>query len=342
MHNEGLERFVKAQEHDFVQALKEIKNGQKESHWMWYIFPQIQGLGHSPTAQYYAVKDRKEAEDYMNHPVLGSRLLEISGELLKLKSSNAREVLGWPDDMKLKSCMTLFEAVSIEPVFGRVLDKFFDGERDAYTLDSLGKEKNPDIIREAAAEYHISGRKSGYTLEDYYALPEDIRVELIDGRFFEMEAPSLVHQAVSMELSVNIQIFIRKKKGSCVVFAAPVDVQLDADNRTMVQPDVVVICDKKKLNGKCIVGAPDFVVEILSPSTKEKDMFLKLMKYKNAGVREYWMIDTKKNRIITYCFEEDDIPVIYGMDAAVPVKIFSGELSVDFSGVKEAIRGIGE
>lgn len=141
MKDEGLERFIKAQEHVFAQALQEIKNGRKESHWMWYIFPQLQGLGHSPTAQYYAVKDRKEAEAYMEHPVLGSRLLEISGELLKLKSGNAREVLGCPDDMKLKSSMTLFEAVGGGPVFGRVLDKFFGGERDVYTLDYLDKNR---------------------------------------------------------------------------------------------------------------------------------------------------------------------------------------------------------
>lgn len=140
MKGEGLERFVKAQEQSYGQALREIQNGRKRSHWMWYIFPQIQGLGHSPTAQYYAVRDQAEAKAYMAHPVLGSRLLEISKELLRLKSSNAREVLGSPDDMKLKSSMTLFETVSDEPVFGRVLDKFFAGERDMLTLDFLKKE----------------------------------------------------------------------------------------------------------------------------------------------------------------------------------------------------------
>lgn len=140
MKGEGLERFVKAQEQSYGQALQEIQNGRKRSHWMWYIFPQIQGLGHSPTAQYYAVRDQAEAKAYMAHPVLGSRLLEISKELLRLKSSNAREVLGSPDDMKLKSSMTLFETVSDEPVFGRVLDKFFAGERDMLTLDFLKKE----------------------------------------------------------------------------------------------------------------------------------------------------------------------------------------------------------
>ena len=380
MKKEGLERFVNAQEHDFARALQEIKNGRKTSHWMWYIFPQIQGLGHSPTARYYAVKDQKEADAYMKHPVLGSRLLEISGELLKLNSCNATEIFGWPDDMKLKSAMTLFEAVSGEPVFGSVLDKFFDGRRDPYTLDFLNKEtkasdqKTPhfqkmplkqkegadpaediqksddkfeytvgnhaDLIRESAAKHQIFGGRHDYTLEDYEALPEDMRVELIDGQFFEMFAPTLGHQAVSMELSFQIRDFIRKKKGNCSVFAAPADVQLDGDDRTIVQPDVMIICEKKKLSKKRVVGAPDFIAEILSPSTKQKDMFLKLMKYKNAGVREYWMIDLEKERIITYDFEEDDIPVIHGMEETIPVKIFGGELVIDFSEIKNAAEGL--
>ncbi len=361
MSSNGLERFVKAQEHDYGRALQEIKNGRKESHWMWYIFPQLQGLGHSPTAQYYAIKDREEAERYIKHPLLGSRLLEISAELLKLKTDDAARVLGWPDDMKLKSCMTLFDAVASVPIFGQVLDKFFGGERDAYTLDFFQKEKikqdsemryssprsyeikeKAEVIREQLARYHTLGDKGEYTMEDYYALPDDIRVELIDGQFFEMNAPSLIHQAVSMELSYHIKSFIRKKRGSCVVFVSPIDVQLDEDDRTMVQPDVVIVCDRKKLNKKCIKGAPDLVVEILSPSTKEKDMFLKQTKYKNAGVQEYWIIDTEKKHIITYYFGEADIPVIYGMDAAVPVKIFRGELIIDFSEVEEVIRAMEE
>lgn len=350
MKNEGLERFVKAQEPFYAQALQEIRNGHKASHWMWFIFPQLQGLGHSPTAQYYAVQDRAEAKAYMDHPLLGGRLLEISGELTRLKSCDAREVFGWPDDMKLKSSMTLFEAVSEEPVFGQVLDKFFAGERDRLTLDFLEKEKkdkgrytvrtDADLIREPSSKYSF-GERHDYTVEDYEALPEDTRVELIDGQFFEMWAPSLGHQAVSMELSVQIRNFIRKKGGGCSVFAAPADVQLDRDDRTIVQPDVIVVCDKKKLGKKRVAGAPDFIAEILSPSTREKDMFLKLMKYKKAGVREYWMIDLDKGRVITYDFEADDIPVIHGMDETVPVKIFAGELAVDLSEIQKAADGIG-
>lgn len=104
---------------------------------MWYIFPQMKGLGHSSTAQYYGIENRKEAEEYLAHPILGSRLLEISKELLKLESNDPRAVMGEPDNWKLKSCMTLFEIVSNEPVFGQVLDKFFGGKRDKTTVEML-------------------------------------------------------------------------------------------------------------------------------------------------------------------------------------------------------------
>ncbi|WP_320956350.1 DUF1810 domain-containing protein [Enterocloster asparagiformis] len=137
---DGLERFVQAQEDSYARALQEIKNGRKTSHWMWYIFPQLSGLGHSQTARYYAIRDRAEAAAYMAHPVLGSRLLEISSELLKLKSSDAREIMGWPDDLKLKSSMTLFGLVSREPVFRQVLEQYFGGEEDQYTVQAISRQ----------------------------------------------------------------------------------------------------------------------------------------------------------------------------------------------------------
>ena len=137
---DGLERFVQAQEGSYARALQEIKNGRKTSHWMWYIFPQLSGLGHSQTARYYAIRDRAEAEAYLAHPVLGKRLLEISSELLKLESSDATAVMGWPDDLKLKSSMTLFSLVSREPVFRQVLEKYFRGEEDVYTVQAISRQ----------------------------------------------------------------------------------------------------------------------------------------------------------------------------------------------------------
>lgn len=135
----SLERFVKAQEESYKIALNEVKNGRKKSHWMWYIFPQIIGLGRSSTAQYYAIKSREEAENYLNHPILSKRLIEISEELLKLDSNNARKIFGSPDNMKLKSSMTLFLKISGNEVFKKVLDKFFNGDLDENTIEILKK-----------------------------------------------------------------------------------------------------------------------------------------------------------------------------------------------------------
>ncbi|QJX46613.1 DUF1810 domain-containing protein [Hymenobacter taeanensis] len=134
-----LQRFIAAQESDYATALAEIKNGRKRSHWMWYIFPQIHGLGFSETSKFYAIKNRQEAEAYLHHPVLGPRLVAICQALLSLDSHNATQVLGSPDDIKLKSSMTLFAALhNPDPVFEAVLQKFFNGTKDQKTLQQLG------------------------------------------------------------------------------------------------------------------------------------------------------------------------------------------------------------
>ena len=136
--SKALDKFVTAQARDYETALDEIRSGRKRSHWMWYIFPQLQGLGFSSTAQYYGIRDLEQAKDYMEHPVLGPRLVEISEALLSLSTSNPTAVMGYPDDLKLCSCMTLFEiAVPEEKVFGQVIDKFYSGHRDRLTLEIL-------------------------------------------------------------------------------------------------------------------------------------------------------------------------------------------------------------
>ena len=134
----NLERFITAQEKDYAIALAEIKNGRKRSHWMWYIFPQVQGLGFSTTSIYYAIKDIREAEAFLKHPVLGERLIQICNALIELPANDANKIFGNPDDMKLKSSMTLFAAVpGTDPVFNSVLNKFFNGSKDNKTIEIL-------------------------------------------------------------------------------------------------------------------------------------------------------------------------------------------------------------
>jgi len=136
----SLQRFLNAQETDYLRALAEVRKGHKQSHWMWYIFPQIQGLGYSSTSQFYAIKDLQEAQAYLEHPLLGSRLVDICQELLKLESQDARAILGSPDDLKLKSSMTLFSALpNTNAVFQSVLDKFYQGNKDHKTLQLISK-----------------------------------------------------------------------------------------------------------------------------------------------------------------------------------------------------------
>lgn len=134
-----LKRFHDAQNYDYETALSEIRKGRKETHWMWYIFPQIAGLGRSTTAQYFSIKNMQEAKEYLNDKVLGKRLVEISEALLSLETDDAQQIFGFPDCIKLRSCMTLFALADPgQEVFEKVLEKYFHGEKDPATLKILG------------------------------------------------------------------------------------------------------------------------------------------------------------------------------------------------------------
>lgn len=142
----NLQRFVDAQEALYAQAtvyataLAELRRGQKRTHWMWFTFPQIAGLGFSATSKRYAIRDREEARHYLRHPLLGKRLVECAEIVLGTTGRSAAQIFGAPDDIKLSSCMTLFAALpDADPVFARVLDKYFQGKRDARTLQLLGQ-----------------------------------------------------------------------------------------------------------------------------------------------------------------------------------------------------------
>lgn len=138
----NLERFLTAQSETYATAFSELKSGQKRSHWMWFIFPQIDGLGFSPTTKYYAIKSLEEARAYLKHPILGKRLIECAETVLGIEGRNASDIFGFPDDLKFRSSMTLFSLVS-EPnsVFSRNLQKYFNGEGDPRTLQILEKFK---------------------------------------------------------------------------------------------------------------------------------------------------------------------------------------------------------
>ena len=162
-----------------------------------------------------------------------------------------------------------------------------------------------------------------YTLEDIYALPEGQRAELIDGKIYYMAPPSRKHQDISGELFGTIREYIKSNNGSCRPYTAPFAVFLNEDDRNYVEPDISVICDSKKLNDKGCVGAPDWIIEIVSTGSRRMDYTTKLFKYRTAGVREYWIVDPDKSRVMAYTFDADNMSE-YAFTDNIPVGIYPG------------------
>ena len=196
------------------------------------------------------------------------------------------------------------------------------------------------MVMDTPATYNASPNpKKLYTIDDYYALPEDQRMELIDGVFYDIGAPAMAHQLIIGELYLLFRECTDAHASNCDVILSPCDVRLDKDNYTMVQPDLLVICREYDTTGIRYEGAPDLTVEVLSPSSRKKDMFLKLYKYQNAGVREYWIVDSKTKTVIVHRLEAENYrPEIYGFDAVIPVGISGGKCSIDFSRVTRRLE----
>ena len=206
-------------------------------------------------------------------------------------------------------------------------------------------EEEPLYLRDGAPAYVTGlpeGKKQGeYTIEDRNALPEDHPSELIDGVIYNMASPALRHQSISGAIYRQLWNYVDSQGGDCIPFIAPTDVRLDRDERTMVVPDVFVICqpdDDRMDNDKYINGAPDLIIEVLSPSTRRKDMFTKLHKYEAAGVREYWIVDPNKEKVIVYIFGEESDVSLYGFDSEVPVGIYQGKCRIDFQRVVRDLK----
>lgn len=166
-------------------------------------------------------------------------------------------------------------------------------------------------------------REDIYTIEDIYALPDGERAELIDGKIYDMAPPSLTHQRLVSRLNQKIANYIDTHHGDCEVFPSPFAVFLSKDQFNYVEPDFSVVCDSSKLDEKGCHGAPDWVIEIVSPGSKNMDYYTKLFKYRNAGVREYWIVDPIKKQVIVYRFEQETMEE-YSFEEDVPVGIYGG------------------
>ncbi|MCM1087666.1 MAG: Uma2 family endonuclease [Muribaculaceae bacterium] len=166
-------------------------------------------------------------------------------------------------------------------------------------------------------------REDLYTIEDIYELPDGERAELIDGRIYYMAPPNTKHQRLVSDLHYQIKDYIRRNQGECEALPAPFAVFLNENDRNYVEPDISVICDKNKITENGCNGAPDWIIEIVSPGSKEMDYFTKLFKYRTAGVREYWIIDPMKQRVTVYFFEKESVEE-YPFGTDIPVGIYEG------------------
>ena len=203
---------------------------------------------------------------------------------------------------------------------------------------SDGSIKNASFLADPSAAY-MAKKQGEYTLEDYYALPDERRVELIDGVIYDMSAPAIIHQKILGELFILFRECMDRHEGKFEVYLSPCDVRLDRDNRTMVQPDLLVVCEEYDVRAKNIEGAPDLTLEILSPSTRSRDMLLKLYKYANAGVREYWIVDPEQKTVFVYDLEHENYyPDKYSFEDSILIRISGGECSIDFSRILRRIE----
>ena len=190
-------------------------------------------------------------------------------------------------------------------------------------------DSQPLLLHDPAAAYASKDRL--YTIKDIEALPEDVHAELIDGKIYYMNPPVRIHQHIIVKMLVTISNYISDHNGSCEVYPSPFGVYLSGETgRDLLEPDLVVICNPDCLHDKGCMGAPDWVMEVISPSTKSRDYAIKLFKYRTAGVKEYWIVNPEKRIVSVYLFGEEEIVNIYGFDEVIPFSLFP-ELTVRLS-----------
>lgn len=165
-------------------------------------------------------------------------------------------------------------------------------------------------------------QKRDYTAEDIRKMPEDVRVELIDGQIYYFAAPKTVHQTITGRLYLKLQNYIDEKHGEWQAFLAPLDVYLDEDDKTLLEPDVFVVCDKKKIHEDACYGAPDLIIEIASKSTRKRDYGIKMMKYRTAGVKEYWIVDPDRKTVWISWFEDESVNCLYSFEDEISFRLF--------------------
>lgn len=254
-------------------------------------------------------------------------------ELRKLKKdlgySNKR--LSDESGVSLGTINKVFSGASANPRIGTI-------QQIAKTLLS-SSHSSTSLLKEEVAVYKNSMHKPiKHTIQDYHALPDDQRTELFDGVFYDMSSPTVIHQRIIRSLCFQFEMFIRSNHGPCEVLPSPIDVQPDPDDdHTMLQPDILIVCDPNKITRKGIVGAPDFIAEIVSPSSIKMDYYRKAYKYETSGVREYWIIDPEKKTVLINRFHLNEPPLLLPLKGSVEVSIYDGKLLIDLDEIAACI-----
>jgi len=263
---------------------------------------------------------------------------------LKNKLGYTNEMIAEKTGVPLSTVQKIFSGITKHPRYDTLLELTKGLSDHKYDMATY-------VVREEAAEYSVEyenqfkadsdsrwPRQGHYTVQDIRALPDEIRVELIDGVIYDMAGPRMIHQDTLLELAFALKNCIDECSSSCKVRVAPLDVRLFQDDKNMFQPDILITCDESKETEDYYDGAPEMTVEILSPSTRRKDFLIKARSYESAGVREYWVVDNDKRTVWVYFFEKDSLPEQYSFEDDIPVRISEGKCSIDFKKIAAALQ----
>ena len=267
-------------------------------------------------------------------------------KVLKKQRGYSNEQISERSGVPLSTVKKIFSGETRYPRYEtlQALEKFFGDPHAPNYPDPIydfyaGRE--PVLIKEAEEPDYRVFYDGTYTAEDLDRLRGEKGIgELIDGVLFNMASPTVAHQMIQARLCTILRNYVDKNGGDCIPLTSPTDVYIEKNDQTVLQPDVFMICDRDLIQGDIVWGAPEFIVEILSPSTNERDLIFKLYKYCGYGVREYWIVDPKKERVLVYDFTQEDIISIYTFDDKIPVRIWDGDLEIDFRPIAEEIRNI--
>jgi len=215
-------------------------------------------------------------------------------------------------------------------------------DKNTYDYSNNLEHKEIPMLKEELVPYLAHKKQGEYTIDDYYNHTGEHRVELIDGVIYDISSPSTIHQIIISKLWKKFDNYIDSQSGNCIAMFSPMDVQLDCDDKTILQPDIFILCNRDKLKHNVVYGAPDLVVEVLSPSTQNKDIKIKTAKYRKAGVKEYWMINPQTKQICVHIFIPNIETTLYSFEDKIPVGVWDGKCVVDFKEIYDYVKFLNE